>query len=228
MKQKVLLISILLGVVLNSTAQKQLTKQEIIDDWCSSKEKRYNKKDSINISFNPEVNKKITQLLDSLDQSNIDSILIYSKSYPGAHILNKPCFTTPYPEYIYIIWKTKGELNFKTISGDCIKSAVLLKSSEIFNYLSANKEGIFNTCIMPVIFSAQRVNNKSITYSLSTIDHEPNYLLGFKIGKNYNELNFAESFLENENSLFSKYNLSLKSIHLWNLIEAEIGKFDKF
>jgi len=228
MKRKLLLIPFLLGAVFNSTAQKKLTNQEIINSWCSSKEKRNTEKDSIHISFIQEVNKKVIELIDSLGRGNVDSILIYSKSYPGSYILNKPCFTTPYPEYIYVIWPVNGELNFKTIAGNCESGVGQLRSSEIFSYLAANKEDIINACIMPVILGAQRSTNKSIKYSMSMIDHEPNYSLVFKSGKIYRQLNFAESFLQNKKSLFWKYNLNLKAIYLWNLLEAEIGKSDKF
>lgn len=207
-------------------AQTELTKQEIINAWCSSNASGVNTGDSLNVSYDQGVNKRVREFVDSLKRNNIDSIFIYTKSYPGGLIIDKPCFsfTSRYPIYTYIIWMFRTDLNIKTIAGNCENSATQINSPEIFNYYTTNKEEINKEYVMPVIFGAQRSKTNRITYSMSAIDHEPNYSLEIRFGETYKEVNFAESFLEVKESLFFEYNLGLKSIHLWNLIKTQTDK----
>ena len=206
--------------VSNCAAQKNLTNQEIVD-LLRSERKMFYVKDSLLISIDEDVDKKVKLFISDLEQNRTAPFLIYSKSYPGSYLLNKPCFSTRYPEYIYIFWKSDNKLNLKIITGNCEKDTLLNCSTSAFDYFIINKKEISTEYIMPVIFAAYRVRPNVIKYSESIIDHEPYCSLIFKMGEMFKRIEFSESDLQNKRSLFYKYNLSLKSFHLWSLLEAQ-------
>ena len=208
----------------NSKAQQKLTKEEILSSW-NYPEKSLKSRDLVSFSFSTDVSNRTRYIIDSLEHQKIDSVLIYSKHYPGSFLINKPCFTISHSEYTYIFWKSNDSIKLKALAGNCEKDTFFLGSIDIITYLGVQKSKISSECVMPVIFEAYREKNNIVKYSMSTIDHEPNYSIIFKIDKMYKIVSFAESYLENKKSIFWDYNLNLKSIELWNMLQKLTNPF---
>lgn len=215
-------VSLILVGAINASAQQKLTKDEILESWSSSNHKANSTRDLKNTTFDQRTNTRINSFVDSLKQQNIDSIIIYSVSYPG-YVSLDGCFEYLYPIYCYIVWPSVKELNIKLIKGKCEASVTKIDSSGIFKFYLGNKEAIQKEDVMPAILGAYRNEEDHIIYSSSIVSHEPKYSLYFAIDKIFKEVSFAENDIQNDESLFHQYNLNLKSIQLWKLIEKEIG-----
>src|SRR5438874_8841401 len=119
---------------------------------------------------------------------------------------NSKCDTGMFPITTFIILNKDGETNISKIKGACSTKFNASSTLHLFDYYNGNYKKIESEYIMPIIFSAEIYKDKSMSYSMSSIDHEPSYSFYFKIGNYQESLHFAESYIENNKSLFHEYN----------------------
>ena len=221
MKSLTVTIFILFFSLMNGNSQTNLTKNEILSSWAAAN-KADTIKDLSNVTINPKTKKRIIEFIDSLNSKGIDTIIIYTIAYRG-YFTKDSCLDYVYPIYSYLLWISNNEVNNKTIRGKCESAIMKINSPDIFEFYKNNKESIKKEIIMPVILNAQRTKENNINYSIVTLDNDPNYSIYFLFGNSFKIVNFTQSDMQNENSLFHDYNLNLKSIQLWKLIKKEIG-----
>lgn len=209
----------------NIWSQKNLTKNEIIAYWNTS----YNKinPDSITIVHSSStLNAFLLKLVDSLRSNNIDSVIIFSTAYPGYTSTSK-CDFGMFPITTFVIWNKNSLTNIIKLEGSCFFEVTKFSSLHFFDYYGNIKDKIKSENIMPVIFGGQINKNKTITYSMSAIDHEPKYSFYYSIGSDCRSYQFCESYLADKKSLFHYYNSNLAVYHWWNLIKEELDKQDE-
>ena len=67
---------------------------------------------------------------------------------------------------------------------------------------------------MPVIYEAKLYRNKTIKYSRIFIDHEPKYVLLYKVENNFKVIYFSDNDFLDKKNLFYQDNLNTK-IYAW-------------
>jgi hypothetical protein len=207
--------------------QRKLSKEEILQDHKTSQIKRQLSKDSTKLTWDDNLNLKLHNCIDSLKKSGIDSLIIYSVSYPGSIHRMDTCISK-YSTSVYLIWKVLGEVNIKKIYGKCHFTTVSDKWKDIFSFYDAHSSQLNDEMFMPIIFSGQISDNNRITYETSLSFHETKYSLYYDIHSNYNSFSFGESELTNEQSIFYTYNLDLAAYHWWKLISENANKLSPF
>jgi len=206
-----------------SNGQKQLTTDEIFKYWTLDKTRNSNKSDGIQIMGSDTVlYQKTKQLIDSLHSSNIDSIIIYTIGLPGYFASGK-CLTGSYPITSHIIWKMNNEVFTQMFEGKCSSKISKISNSELFTFYDTNISVMMTETFMPRIYGAELSNN-NVHFSMTFINHEPQYSILYKIDRKFKSLNFTESDLEDEKSLFHNHNLNLKGYTWWTMIKKELNQ----
>ena len=204
-------------------SQKEMSKDEILDYYMRFEQKLSSDKDSIRIiRFNDDLENKTRNLIDSLSNNLIDTILIYSVSYPGYLSYNeKTCASLMYPIDIYLFWKQSDMFYEKIILNGCDIETVTSDSSLIVSYCINNLEYIKKEKIMPVIYSAVMSVDSTMVYSSGSVSHEPKYSIYIKSGEDYTQKLFTENDITNQENIFYDYNLNQKTFKLFKLIDAK-------
>jgi hypothetical protein len=224
MKLKIAIIIIILFLTNNNVSgQKSLTKEEIIKYWNASSNEK-NEDSAIIVNSSSGLNVYLIKLVDSLRSCKIDSVMVFSTAYPGYSRILNTCDTGIFPITTFVIYNKYGLTHIKKIKGACFFEISKLSSSHLFDYYNTNKDELKSEIFMPVIFSAQINKDKTISYTWSSIDHEPNYSFYYFIGGNIRSYQFCESYIEDKKSLFYDYNLNLAAFHWWQLVKTEIDK----
>ena len=221
MKVTVILIPIFLLVTLFASGQRNLTKEEILQDYKTSHFKKQLSKDSIKLTWSDELNMKINYHIDSLKKSGVDSLIVYSVSYPGYAFKIDSC-TSKYGTSAYLIWKRQGKVTIEKFTGQCYSVLDNDKSQGIFTFYDTHHSQLNEEIFMPIIYNGQTNDKNGITYTASMSFHEPKYSLYYDINTSYNLLTFGESELEDKKSLFYNYNLDLAAFHWWTLITKQV------
>lgn len=204
--------------------QKSLTKEEILKYWNSPSERQT--RDSIAIvNSDSALNVRLSKLVDSLQANNIDTLLIFSTAYPG-YISSSKCDTGMFPITTFIIWNKDKVTYIKKLKGNCLSEITKISSSHLFDLYSTNSQKLQSEFFMPVILGGQLNKDKTTTYSMSWIDHEPNYSFYYKIGQHSKSFHFCQSYLDNKESLFRDYNLSLSAYKWWQQVKKATDKID--
>src|ERR1700729_3593322 len=142
--------------------QKSLSKAEILKHWIhdTSKEKRgsswIDHPDSM-------LNVRLTALVDSLNQSKIDSILIFSTAWPG-YISTSKCDTGIFPITTFVIWNDRGLTSIRKIRGQCRSEMVKDSRLQLFDSYAEHQQKLDSEIFVPVITSGQINKNKTVTY----------------------------------------------------------------
>ena len=205
-------------------SQQKLTKDEIIKDWNLSSSSQ-TKDSSIIVNSDSVLNVRLTKLIDSLQANNIDSLIVFSTALPGYSSISK-CDTGMFPITSFIIWTKDNISHVKKIKGNCLSEINKDSLTYLFDFYGKNYKKIESEVFMPIILSAQMNSDKSISYSTSWIDHEPNYSFYYKIGKHQKSFQFCQSYLDNKKSLFHSYNLNLLAYRWWRQVKREIDKIN--
>ncbi len=219
------LISIFFFLI-NSYAfsQQKLTKDEIIKDWNLSSGSQ-TKDSSIIVNSDSVLNVRLTKLIDSLQANNIDSLIVFSTALPGYISISK-CDTGMFPITSFIIWTKDNISHIKKIKGNCLSEINKDSLTYLFDFYGKNYKKIESEFFMPVIFGGQMNKDKTVSYSMSWVDHEPNYSFYYKIGVHSKSFQFCQSYLDNKKSLFHSYNLNLSAYRWWQQIKQVIDKID--
>ena len=223
MKATTILIQLLFSACISTSAQKSLTKEEIFQDQKKSHIRKQLPKDSIKLTWSDELNINLRHRMASLKKTGIDSLIVYSVSYPGSAYRLDSC-TSKYGTSAYLIWKGQGKVTIEKYKGECYSIIENDKSQDIFDFYDTHHSKLKDEIFMPIIYNAQTNNSNGITYSTSISFHEPKYSLYYDVNSSYNSFTFGESELGDEKNIFYNYNLDLAAYHLWNLISGQVRK----
>lgn len=211
--------------ILNSSiviGQRNLTKDEIFQHEIKSNKYQQLPKDSIRFSWDEVINNKIHNILASLQNQKIDSLIVYSIAYPGYSGRLDTCISM-YPNSTYIIWRNEGLIEMLRLNGKCQFKAIQIKQDSIFSFYNSNYQELKKEEFMPIIFGAQIID--SVTrVSMSHISHEPKYILYYEMGEYQKKFDFTESDLEDKKNIFHDNNLSLKAYYWWKIISRLVGE----
>ena len=204
--------------------QRKLTKDEIIKDWNLSSDNR-TKDSTIIVNSDSILNVRLTELIDSLQANNIDSLIVFSTALPG-YISISNCDTGVFPITSFIIWTKDNISHIKRIKGKYLSEINKDSLTYLFNFYNKNSKEMESEVFMPIILSAQMNKDKTISYSLISIDPEPYYSFYYRIGKHSKSFHFCQSYLDNKKGLFHNYNLNLLAYQWWRQVKREIDKIN--
>lgn len=218
-------IIILLFLIDNyAFGQRSLTKEEILKHWNSPSERQT--RDAISIvNSDSALNVRLSTLIDSLQSNNIDSVIVFSTAYPG-YIGSSKCDTGMFPITTFIIWVTDNVTYLRKLKGQCLSEISTSSSLRFFDFYNNHSEKLQSEFFMPVVFGGQLNNDKTISYSMSWVDHEPNYSFYYKIGRHNRSFHFCQSYLDNKESLFRDYNQSLSAYKWWQQVKKATDKIN--
>jgi hypothetical protein len=202
-----------------------MSREDILEYYTKFEKKWSDNKDTTRIvSFNDDLEIKVKDLIDSLKMEKIDTLLIYSVSFPGYMYSDRACVDISYPIDIYVYWKQGVLFNEKRILNGCDLEIEKVDSCTIVNFFMDNYEHIKDEKIMPVIYSAVLNPDSTMNYSSGTVSHEPKYSIYMKYGNDYSQKIFTDNDITNQESLFYNYNMNLKTYRLFNLIDTRINE----
>jgi hypothetical protein len=204
--------------------QRELTKEEIFKYWNLTSGKNSPDANKIVNSSN-KLNVYLTELIDSLQAKKIDSVIIFSTALPGYSSLSK-CDSGMFPVTAFILWNKENATDIKKIKNNCTTDIKSYSLIDLFGFYDKNRQKIESEVFMPVILSGQMNKDKTVSYTWSSVDHEPVYSFYYKIGNHKKVFHFTQSDIENKKSLFHEDNLGLAAYHWWQLIKQEIDKID--
>jgi hypothetical protein len=222
-----LIIAIFITLLLTNGfvyGQKTLTKEEILRYWNVPSDKRIKDSASI-VDSDSTLNICLSNIVDSLQANDVDSILVFSTAYPG-YFSRSSCDTGIFPITTFVIWTKDGGTYLKKLKGACLSDVIRGSSLSLFEFYSGNYQKLKSGNFMPVILGGQINKDKTISYSMSWIDHEPNYSFYYRIGNDSRSFHFCESYIENRKSMFRDYNLTLAAYHWWKILKKETDKID--
>lgn len=203
-------------------AQKDLTKDEIYQHWVNTENNK--RQDSLIGRFDRETNYIIRRFVDSLLKSKIDSIIVYSESYPGYCSKKSTCLQGLYPVYTYIIWKQGKQSIIRKIEGSCLLDQRKINSTLLFDFYDEYQQELNIEVIIPPIYSGQMHNADKFSFIVSETYHQPKYFLHFKFGERYRVVEFSENDLQDTKSLFYSDNLNSKLYQWWVDIKSQTTK----
>ena len=197
--------------------QRRLSRVEILKYWNLNSGKE--EKNLLRIvDSDSALNVQLVGLVDSLNLKGIDSIIIFSTALPG-YISQSKCDTGYFPITTFLIWRTCGVTNIQKIRGQCQSEIVKDSTLRLFDIYGENSQKLELEAFMPVIMSGQINRDKTVTYLMSDLDHEPKYSFFYKMGKSSKSFHFCQSYLDNKKSLFRDYNLALSAYQWWRLVK---------
>jgi hypothetical protein len=198
-------------------AQQKLTKAEILNEC-----RKNRTMPDINSIFRLDIHAKTRGMLDNLIKSRVDTLVVYSVSFPGYDYIGKPDSCANRDQVnSHFFWKNSGKYLYRetderceartdNVDGDVVKFAVN-KYSEIAREF-----------FMDAVSGGERHGERVILKQIS-VNHEPKYSILVVIGDQYNYLTFTENGLTNNSSLFLNYNKGLTSFRLFELIKTQVG-----
>ena len=224
MKILVLAILLLFLTTVHLYGQRSLTKDEILKHWSLPSDEQI--RDSIGIvDSDSTLNVRLVELVDSLQTKKIDSVIIYSIAYPGYFSMSK-CDTEIFPITTFVIWNNGGVTYIRKLQGNCLSEITKDSSSHLFDFYNDNYQKLKSESFMPVILSGRINKDKTVSYAMSWSSDEPKYSFYYKIGNNSKSYHFCQSYLDNKESLFHDYNLTLSAYHWWQLVKLGTDKLD--
>jgi len=218
MRQVVIFIIFLFWLKSSIFGQRNLTKDEIYNHWVTTENK--SKQDSLIARFDRQTNYIASRLIDSLRNLKIDSIIVYSISYPGS-IAKSKCINGLYPVHTYLIWKSNRQTTIKKIEGKCFFEEQNINSTALFDFYDKNQQQVARDFIMPAIYSGQVDTNGTFSFIETLAYHEPKYFLYFSFGEYVRVIEFAQNDLQDEKSLFHQDNLNSKLYLWWQVIKEQ-------
>jgi hypothetical protein len=210
-----------------SYGQKKMSRDEIMDYFSKFEIGESLENDSTKIiRFNNDLENLVENIIDSLKNSNCDTIIVYSVSYPG-YFHSNDCVNMLYPIDIYIIWKQVDTSYFKKIKNGCDLGVKKTNSTIIFDFYLDNYVEIKNDKIMPIIYNAYLIDDRTMNFSCSSVSHELTYSLNFIVGNKFDQKEFDTSEIMDKKSLFYGHNFNLKTFSCYLLIDNIIKEIFK-
>lgn len=213
-------IGVTLGTILvfvlstgSSFCQRKLTKGEILKT-IKAFENPVNK-DSL---FRFGIHSQTRVTLDKLLTNGVDTLVVYSASYPGYYQLKLDTCSTMYPIESYFFIRQKGKDFINSVNGQC-EGGQSTTDDKVIKFGVDNFSKLLEEFFMKVTFSAILDNGK-LRMSGSSIDHEPNYEILLQVGNKFKYFRFTDSELTDKRSLFYYYNQNLTCYKLFQLIRT--------
>ena len=200
--------------------QRELTMIEILRNW------NLERNSNVIVNSSSTLNNRLTKLADSLQLEKVDSLIIFSTALPGYSSTSK-CDTGIFPITSFIIWCKDNITHIKKIRGNCSSENNVDSLSYLFNVSNEDYQKMDSEFFMPVILSGWMYKNKTVSYSMSWVDHEPNYSFYYRIGGKGKSFQFCQSYFDNRESLFRDYNLNLHTYYWWRLVKQAVDKIDQ-
>jgi hypothetical protein len=173
------------------------------------------------------LNSNILKSLNILKVKNIDTLGYFSISYPFT-INEDRTIHESYTTTIHLFWQENGlifvekfsnNFNYGIIQSDSLKS--------IFSFYAQNCNDINGEYIMPVIFSGKIDSSGNFSYSGPTFFHEGDFSIFLQIKNDVKFLNFSNSDLTDQTSIFYNYNVNSKSYILFSMINKLLNSVTK-
>ena len=210
-------IGTILITVLNSGTlfcQRQMTKEEIIKTWTTNQQPV--NKDSL---FRFDIHTQTRATLDKLLMNGVDTLVVYSVSYPGYSEIDNDSCSTMYPVDGYFFWRRQGKDFVKKVNGKC-EQGQTKTNDKVIKFALDNFTKMTNEFFMSVTYGVV-ADGDEFRISGSVIDHEPNYEILIQLGDNFKYLSFTNSELTDKKSMFYDYNRDLTSHKLFRLIKTQ-------
>ncbi len=217
MKFGVTLNTVLLIVLTTVTSfcQRQMTRDEIL--IALTKSQKPVNKDSL---FRFDIHTQTRTTFDNLLKSGVDTILVYSVSYPGTVQVGIDSCSTIDPVYSYFFWKRQGKYLLKKVNGKC-EGGQSATNSKVIKFISGNFSKMADEFFMSVTYGVVE-DGDEFRISGNVIVHEPNYEILLQLGDKFKYLGFTDSELTDKKSLFYDHNHNLTSYKLFRLIKKQI------
>ena len=212
MKIGVTIGTVLILVLTSGTlfGQRQLTKDEILKTWTAFQ--KPTDKDSL---FRFDIHARTRATLDKLLINGVDTLVVYSVSYPGYSQWDADSCSTMYPVDSYFFWRRQGKYFVKKVENNCERGQSTT-NDKVIKFTLDNFSKMTDEFFMSVTYGAVADGDK-IRISGSTIDHEPNYEILLQLGDKFKYLSFTENEMTDKKSLFYDYNHNLTSYKTyWN------------
>jgi hypothetical protein len=219
MKTEVIIGAVLILVFTSgiSFGQRQLTKDEILKTWTT--EQNLINKDSL---FRFDVHTQTRATLDKLLMNGVDTLVLYSVSYPGYSEMDSNSCSTMYPVDSYFFWRRQGRDLLTKVNGKCELEQSII-GEEVIGFALEKFSKITDEFFMGVIYGGV-TNGDGLRISGSAISHEPKYEILVQLGGKFKYLRFTESGLTDKKSLFYDDNHSLTSYGLVELLKDQVRK----
>lgn len=219
MKIGVSLGTVLIIVLTSGTlfCQRQMTKEEILKTWTTN-QKPVNR-DSL---FRFDIHAQTRATLDKLLINGVDTLVVYSVSYPGYSEIDSDSCSTIYPVDSYFFWSRQGKHYLKKVNGKCTQGQSIT-NDRVIKFTLDNFSKMTDEIFMGVIYGVVADGDK-LRISGSVIDHEPNYEILIQLGDKFKYLSFTDTELTDKKSLFYDHNHNLTSYKLFGLIKTQTRK----
>lgn len=223
LSQMKLVLSFIAGLLLvnsDAHAQKELTKEEIIQYW--KVDSAAYKRSLAIVNSDSIVNAGMVSFIDSLQSKGIDSVIVYSISYIGS-VMELNCYAGIFPTDVFVVWKKMAVTYCKQFKGCYLSEIVKGEGTDLFDFYAAHRQKLATERFMPVIMGA-RVEGDKRVFIHHYISHEECYSFFYKKGDERRSFHFSRSMIEDKQSLFYQDNLDLAAYEWWKMMGKEIGK----
>ena len=219
MKIGVIIGTVLILVLTSGTSfcQRRLTKDEILNTWTTFPTPT--NRDSL---FRFDIHTQTRVTLDKLLMSGVDTLVVYSVSYPGYSAMDSDHCSTMYPVDSYFFWRRQENDYVKEVNGKCERGQSTT-NDEVIRFVLENFSKMTDEFFMSVTYGVVADGGK-FRISCNVIDHEPKYEILIQLGNKFKHLSFTENELTNKKSLFYDYNHNLASYKLFGLIQTQTKK----
>jgi len=214
--RKFLLITLNILCVGGYVYCQEITKQEIVANWSSVK-----KTLTMQEILSQIENKDVDSAINNLKNKNIDTFIFFKVASIGAIKKNNS------PNYrCYLFWQSNGKFFAQLFTDKMTSLSILIDDSPLMSFFIENNDKLKDDYIMPPIYSAKKVGAK-IEYESGIQFHDDNYIIFCQLGKKLKSIQFGQSYLNDEKSLFYLDNISTFSFHWFTIAEAEIKLLKK-
>lgn len=221
-KIKIAFIITFLFAIISVSGQRNLSKEEILKFWNSSSDNNIIDSSTV-VNSDSSLNVQLLKFIDSLHSQKNDSIIVFSTSYPG-YLSNSKCDTGMFPITTFIIWDKDGKTYIRSMQGSCVSDVNEKLPLHLFDFYKRNYNKMKSESFMPAILGGQVNKKGTIIYSKGSVDHEPCYSFYYRIGNVSNSFHFRESYIDDKESLFQKYNLNLAIYQWWLSVKNRLDE----
>jgi hypothetical protein len=219
MKIGATLVAVLIFVLAYRTSfcQQKLAKDEILKNLTANQKPI--SKDSL---FRFDIHVQTRATLDKILMNGVDTLVVYSVSYPGYSEIDSDSCSTMYPVFSYFFWRRQGKDFEKKVTGKCERGQSTT-NDKVIRFVLDNFPKITTEFFMRVTYGVVADGDK-MRILRRTTNHEPKHKILLQLGDQFKCLSFTESELTDKKSLFRDHNRSLTSYKLFRLIKNQIKK----
>jgi hypothetical protein len=213
------LLTLTLSAILSfhGVIAQQLTKDEILNECIKNRTAP-----DIDSIFRLDIHARTRGMLDNLIRSGVDTLVVYSVSFPGyVYIGKRDSCTYHDPVNSHFFWKSDGKYLYSKAGGRC-EGRTNNIDGNVVKFAVNHYPKIEREFFMEAVSGGERRGDRFILKQIS-VNHEPKYSILVLVGDQYNYLTFTENGLINDSSLFLTYNKGLISFGLFELIKTQVS-----